>query len=77
MNALVNGWERWEPDDDLKKGKEVLSTNWRLVDTNKKVRQVTRVVRTKTMMDGTMTMDIIRTNTTMWRTCLLNWIGGT
>ncbi len=25
MNVLVNGWERWVPDDDLKKGKELLS----------------------------------------------------
>jgi hypothetical protein len=36
MCALINGWERWEPDEDLKKGKELLSTNWRLVDVNKK-----------------------------------------
>ena len=36
MCALINGWERWEPDGDLKKGKELLSTNWRLVEMNKK-----------------------------------------
>ena len=36
MCALINGWERWETDEDLKKGKELLSTNWRLVDVNKK-----------------------------------------
>ena len=36
MRALINGWERWEPDGDLKKGKEILSTNWRIVEMNKK-----------------------------------------
>jgi hypothetical protein len=77
MCALINGWERWEPDGDLKKGKELLSTNWRLVDLNNKVRRGWRVVRTKTLTVGTTMMDIILTNTMMWRSCLLNWIGGT
>ena len=34
--ALINGWERWEPAGDLKKGKELLSTNWRIIEINKK-----------------------------------------
>ena len=39
MCALINGWERWVPDDDLKKGKELLSTNWTIKETmNKKAR---------------------------------------
>ena len=38
MCALINGWERWEPDDDLKKGKELLSTNWTIIEINKKAR---------------------------------------
>ena len=38
MCALINGWERWEPDGDLKKGKELLSTNWRIVEMNKKAK---------------------------------------
>ena len=25
MSALVNGWERWQPNDDNRKGKEVLN----------------------------------------------------
>jgi hypothetical protein len=36
MCALINGWERWEPEGDLKKGKELLSTNWRKAEMNKK-----------------------------------------
>ena len=36
MCALINGWERWEPNGDLKKGKELLSTNWRVIEINKK-----------------------------------------
>jgi hypothetical protein len=38
MCALINEWERWEPDGDLKKGKEILSTNWRIVEMNKKAK---------------------------------------
>jgi hypothetical protein len=39
MCALINGWERWVPDDDLKEGKELLNTNWTIKDTmNKKAR---------------------------------------
>jgi hypothetical protein len=38
MRALINGWERWEPDGDLKKGKELLSTNWRIVEMNNKAK---------------------------------------
>ncbi len=39
MCALINGWERWVPDDDLKKGKELLSTSWTIKETmNKKAR---------------------------------------
>jgi hypothetical protein len=38
MCALINGWERWEPDGDLKKGKELLSINWRIVEMNKKAK---------------------------------------
>ena len=38
MNALVNGWERWVPDKDLKKGKELLSTNWRMDERKKKAK---------------------------------------
>jgi len=38
MNALVNGWERWVPDDDLKKGKELLSKNWMIIEMNKKAK---------------------------------------
>lgn len=35
MTALVNGWERWVPDDeDLKKGKELLRTHWYVVEKN-------------------------------------------
>ncbi len=26
MSVLVNRWERWEPNDDNRKGKEVLNT---------------------------------------------------
>ena len=36
MSALVNGWEKWEPTEDLKKGKELLSTNWTIIPINKK-----------------------------------------
>ena len=36
MSALVNGWEMWEPRVDLKKGKELLSTNWQIVENDKK-----------------------------------------
>ena len=36
MSALVNGWEKWEPREDLKKGKELLSTNWMIIENNKK-----------------------------------------
>ena len=36
MCALINGWERWEPDGDLKKGKELLSTNWTIIEKNKR-----------------------------------------
>ena len=35
MLALINGWERWKPEGDLKKGKEILSTNWRKAERNK------------------------------------------
>ena len=35
MLSLINGWERWEPEGDLKKGKEILSTNWRKAERNK------------------------------------------
>ena len=28
MRAFGNGWEKWEPTEDHKKGKELLSTNW-------------------------------------------------
>ena len=38
MNVLVNGWERWVPDEDLKKGKEFLSTNWTIIEMNKKAK---------------------------------------
>jgi len=38
INALVNGWERWMPDEDLKKGKELLSTNWTIIEMNKKAK---------------------------------------
>ena len=37
MSALVNGWEKWEPTDDLlKKGKDLLRTNWTIIEINKK-----------------------------------------
>ena len=36
MCALINGWERWELDGELKKGKELLSPNWKIVVINKK-----------------------------------------
>ncbi len=36
MSALINGWEKWEPTDDLKKGKDLLRTNWKLIEINKK-----------------------------------------
>ena len=36
MCALINGWERWELDGDLKKGKELLRINWRVIEINKK-----------------------------------------
>jgi hypothetical protein len=35
MLALINGWERWKPEGDLKKGKEIISTNWRKAERNK------------------------------------------
>ena len=35
MSALVNGWEKWEPREDLKKMKELLSTNWQIVEDDK------------------------------------------
>ena len=38
MCALINGWDRWEPDNNLKKGKELLSTNWTIIEINKKAR---------------------------------------
>ena len=38
MSALVNGWEKWEPTDDLKKGKDLLRTNWTIIEINKKGR---------------------------------------
>ena len=38
MCVLINEWERWELDDDLKKGKELLSTNWTIIEINKKAR---------------------------------------
>ena len=38
MSALINGWERWELDDNFKKGKELLSTNWTIIEINKKAR---------------------------------------
>ena len=36
MSALVNGWEKWEPREDLKKTKELLNTNWQVVNDDKK-----------------------------------------
>ena len=36
MSALINGWEKWEPTDDLKKGKDLLRTNWTIIEINKK-----------------------------------------
>ena len=37
--VLINGWERWVPDNDLRKGKELLSTNWTIKEImNKKAR---------------------------------------
>ena len=37
MSALVNGWEKWEPTDELlKKGKDLLRTNWTIIEINKK-----------------------------------------
>ena len=39
MSALVNGWEKWEPTDDLKKGKDLLRTNWTIIEINKKGRE--------------------------------------
>ena len=37
MSVLVNGWEKWEPTDDhLKKGKDLLRTNWTIAENNKK-----------------------------------------
>ena len=36
MSALINGWEKWEPTDDLKKGKDLLRTNWTIIKINKK-----------------------------------------
>ena len=36
MSDLVNGWEKWEPTGDLKKGKDLLSTNWTIIEINKK-----------------------------------------
>jgi hypothetical protein len=38
MSVLVNGWEKWEPTDDLKKGKDLLLTNWTIIEINKKRR---------------------------------------
>ncbi len=35
MLALINGWKRWKPEGDLKKGNEILSTNWRKAERNK------------------------------------------
>ncbi len=32
MYALVNGWERWEPDDINRKGKEVLNKRWTIIE---------------------------------------------
>jgi len=37
MRALVNGLERWEPDGELKKGKDLLRTNWTNTEQFKKV----------------------------------------
>jgi len=39
MSALVNGWEKWELREDFKKGKELLSTNWTIIEINKKGRE--------------------------------------
>ena len=36
MSELVTGWEKWEPTGDLKKGKDLLSTNWTIIEINKK-----------------------------------------
>jgi hypothetical protein len=36
MSVLINGWEKWEPTDDLKKGKDLLRTNWTIIKINKK-----------------------------------------
>ena len=73
MRVLINGWERWVPNNNLKKGKELLSTNWTIIEMmNKKLGQRGTVVRMKTMTVGTTKMDIIRTSTMMWRICRLN-----
>ena len=34
-SVLINGWEKWEPTDDLKKGKDLLRTNWKINKKNK------------------------------------------
>ena len=35
-SVLINGWEKWEPTDDLKKGKDLLRTNWKIIKIYKK-----------------------------------------
>ena len=64
MSALVNGWEKWEPTDDLlKKGKDLLRTNWTIIEINKKGKGSLKAGgRMTTMM---VRMDIIRTSTMM------------
>ncbi len=59
---------------DLKKGKELLSTNWRMDERKKRLRGGGRVVRMTMMTVRAKTIDIIWTSTMMWRSCLLDWI---
>lgn len=69
MNGLVNGWEKWEPTTgDLKKGRDLLRTNWTIIEINKKGKKTGRG-RMTTMR---VRMGIIRTSTKKGWT--LNWI---
>ena len=65
MNALVNGWERWVPDEDLKKGKELLSTNWRMDERKKKAKGKREGGEDDNNDGSEKTMDIIWTSTMM------------
>jgi hypothetical protein len=38
MSALVNGWERWEPNDAIRKGKEALNTQWTIIQNDRAAR---------------------------------------